>query len=100
MYRKDKLTISRLVVSGSTKQYTATGAEIYGVLDPVGSEFASIADGAFGKVYTFTTPQVEVDVRVADRLTKGTQHYEVKGKQTFSNARVPVTILQLVEAQL
>lgn len=100
MYRRDSFTIARLVTTGSKKEYTAQGTSIVGQLDPVGNEFASIADGAFGKVYTLTSPQLEVDVRIGDRLTKASKNYEVKGLQKFDSARVPTVVLQLVEAQI
>ena len=99
MFRRDSFTISRLVVAGYKKSYTATGTSVVGQLDSVGSEFASIADGSFGKTFTLTTPQLEVDVRIGDRLIQGATSYEIRGKQTFTRG-LPCTVLQLTEAQV
>lgn len=98
MYRREPFEVSRLVASGSTKTYQATGVTVYGQLDAAGAEFVGIADGAFGKTYALTTPQVELDIRIGDRMTGGGKQYEVKGVQV-STRLVPNTVLQLVEAQ-
>lgn len=99
MYRRDTFTIHRLTASGSTKQYATTATTITGQLEPTGSEFISMADGAFGKTFVMVSPQTEVTVNIGDRLIRGSEQYEVKGLQV-NRRYTPNITLQLIEAQV
>jgi len=96
MFRRDLYTIHRTAGIAGGKQYASTGVVLSGQLDPVGAEYVAIADGAYGKVHAFTTQEVDVDVKIGDRLVGDAGTFEVKGVQV-SRRQLPVMVIQLLE---